>query len=88
MSLKAGGGPDDPGYGIEDAAQHGRLAFGDGRSETVVTEPGDYRRFYAGVGQAIAAGGEPPVTAADAILGLRIIELARRSAREGRRIGL
>jgi len=47
---------------------------------------GDYRRFYAGIGQAIAAGGEPPVTAADAITGLRIMELARRSAREGRRL--
>jgi scyllo-inositol 2-dehydrogenase (NADP+) len=87
-AMRAGGSANDPGYGVEDPAQHGVLTLADGSRETVVSERGDYRRFYSGVGQAIARGGVAPVTAADAVLGLRIIELARRSAAEGRRVAV
>jgi scyllo-inositol 2-dehydrogenase (NADP+) len=87
-AMKAGGRASDPGYGVEDPANHGVLTLADGARETIVTERGDYRRFYSGVGRAIAEGGVPPVTAADAVMGLRIIALARASAREGRRMTL
>ena len=82
--LRAGGRADDPGYGIEDAAMHGELIAGDGARETVASERGDYRRFYAAVAHAIADGGSPPVSPGDAVAGLRIIELARQSAQEQR----
>lgn len=87
-AMKAGRSANDPDYGVEDASQHGVLTLADGTRETIVSERGDYRRFYSGVGQAIAEGGVPPVTAADAVLGLRIIELARESAKEGKRVRL
>lgn len=86
--MKAGGSANDPRYGVEDAAEHGVLVSSDGTRETIVSEQGDYRRFYTGVARAIAEGGVPPVTAADAVLGLRIIELARESLRQGRRVTL
>ena len=87
-AMKAGGSANDPDYGVEDASQYGVLTLADGTRETIVTERGDYRRFYSGVGQAIAEGSAPPVTAADAVLGLRIMELARESARKGKRVSL
>lgn len=86
--MKAGGTPNDPGYGIEDPAQHGALVFPDGSRETIATERGDYRRYYSGVGQAILTGTPPPVTAADAVLGQKLIELAWQSHEEGRRLTL
>lgn len=82
--LRAGGRADAPGYGIEDPAQHGTLVGGDGTSRIVSSERGDYRRFYAGIARAIADGDAPPVSPADALAGLRIIELARQSAEERR----
>jgi scyllo-inositol 2-dehydrogenase (NADP+) len=84
--LRAGGSANDPGYGLEEPAQYGAVVLPDGSRDTIVTEQGDYRRFYSGIGQAIANGTSPPVTAAEAVLGLRIIELARLSAAEGRRV--
>lgn len=86
--MKGGGCADDPGYGADDPANYGVLTLADGTREEIATETGDYRCFYSGVGQAIAEGGVPPVTAADAVMGLRVIELARQSAREGRRLAL
>lgn len=83
--LKAGG---MPGSHSEDPALCGVLTQCDGSAETIATDKGDYRQYYAGVGQAIMAGTAPPVGTGDAILGLRLIELARRSAREGRRLSL
>lgn len=87
-ALKAGGSANDPDHGAEDAGQYGELRRADGTHETVTSERGDYRRFYAGVARAIADGTAPPVGAADAVAGLRLIELARQCAHEGRRITL
>lgn len=85
--LRDGGDAGDPRLGVEREDQYGALMFGGdtARQETRVPERGDYRRFYAGVREAIASGAPPPVKAAEAIAGLRLIGLARRSAREGRR---
>lgn len=87
-ALRAGGRTTDPDYGVEDPAQHGVLTLPDGSQEVIASERGDYRRFYAGVAAAIAEAAPVPVDPADAVTGLRIIELARQSAREGRRLSL
>jgi len=87
-AVRAGGRVTDPGHGVEDPSIHGVLTLGDGTRETLPSERGDYRRFYAGVAQAIATGGPPPVDPADALAGLRLIALARRSAAEGVRIAV
>ena len=86
--MRAGRTPTEPGFGVDPAEQHGTLIHGNGSRETIVSETGDYRRFYSGVAQAIAAATPPPVTAQDALAGVRLIELARQSAREGRRLAL
>jgi scyllo-inositol 2-dehydrogenase (NADP+) len=85
-AMRAGGSLADSGHGVEDPAIHGVLTLPDGTRETVASERGAYRRFYEGVVAAIADGAAPPVAAGDAILGLRVIELARRSAAEGKRL--
>jgi scyllo-inositol 2-dehydrogenase (NADP+) len=82
--LRAGGRADDPGHGVEDPAHYGVLVSSDGSKQPVPSERGDYRRFYAGVAQAIETQAPPPVPPVDALAGLRIIELARQSAAEGR----
>ncbi len=87
-AMRAGGSVRDPGHGLEDPAQHGVLTLPDGATEKIASERGDYRRFYAGVAAAIREGVPPPVAAKDALAGLTLIELARRSAEEGRRIAV
>jgi scyllo-inositol 2-dehydrogenase (NADP+) len=85
-AVRSGAKVTDPAHGVEDPAIYGVLTLANGTRETVASERGDYRRFYAGVAQAIAAGGSPPVDPADALAGLGLIELARQSASEGRRL--
>jgi len=86
--VKDGARYTDPGVGDEDAQFHGTLTRADGSSEIVPTETGDYRGFYTGIAKAIAEGGPAPVSGEDAVLGLRIMEMARESAAEGRRLSL
>jgi predicted dehydrogenase len=50
--------------------------------------PGDYRRFYASVRDALLHGTPMPVDPSDAVAVLRVIEAARESAARGRRIDL
>ena len=76
----------DPGFGVEDPAQHGLLTFADGRTERIATEPGRYLDYYEGVAAAILDGAPPPVDAADARAGLAIIEAARKGSGAGRRV--
>jgi len=82
--MRAGKRPGDKGYGVEPAAAHGTLTGADGRRQPVPSERGDWPVFYRQVADAILDGAPPPVDPADAVTGLRIIETARRSAREGR----
>ncbi len=78
-ALREGGVPGGPGWGA------------DGRTGTLTTatttdvplQQGAYERFYAGVRDAIVDGAAPPVAADDAVLGLRVLEAARRSAATG-----
>jgi scyllo-inositol 2-dehydrogenase (NADP+) len=66
----------------------GRLTAPDGTTERIATLPGSYASFYQAVAAAIRDGAPGPVDPADARAGLALIDLARRSAREGRRISL
>ena len=86
--VKGGARYSDPGVGEEEAQFHGTLTRADGSSEIVPTETGDYRGYYTGIARAISEGAPVPVSGEDAVLGLRIIEMARESAREGRRLSL
>ncbi|WP_242138223.1 oxidoreductase [Sphingomonas sp. TREG-RG-20F-R18-01] len=78
--LRGGGGPRDPGYGIDAPADHGMLTFGDGRRQPVPTEPGNWSAFYEGVARAIREDAAPPVAAADALMVMQVIAQIRRSA--------
>ncbi len=74
-ALKAGVDPLSPGFGIDE--RHGKLTLPDGSRETVPTERGNYLAFYDMVASAVLDGGPAPVDPADALNGLRIIDLAR-----------
>ena len=80
----AGGRPSDPGFGDDPPDHWGRIHVVDQEPTTVPTQPGDYRRFYAALREAIRTAGSPlPVDPLDAIRGLRILEAAEESARTG-----
>jgi scyllo-inositol 2-dehydrogenase (NADP+) len=82
--LKAGVDPKDAGRDDAD----GRLTHADGTGEAIPSERGRYLSFYEAVAKAILEGAPVPVVPADAREGLRLIALARESARQGRRIVL
>jgi predicted dehydrogenase len=85
-ALRLGGHPGDEGWGQEAPEAWGRLVTeiagmqGDGRVETV---PGSYETYYALVRDAIRSGGAPPVSLAEAVAALRVIEAARESSQKG-----
>jgi scyllo-inositol 2-dehydrogenase (NADP+) len=82
--LKAGVDPRET--GADPAA--GVLTSADGAREAVPTERGRYLSYYEGVVAAVRGEGPVPVDSADAREGLRIIEAARESSREGRVVAL
>lgn len=55
-------------------------------ARTVETAPGDYRKFYLGVRDALTGKGEAPVPAVEAWRAARIVEWARESSEERREI--
>jgi scyllo-inositol 2-dehydrogenase (NADP+) len=81
-ALKAGV---DPRETAADPAD-GVLTAADGAREMVATERGRYLTFYEGIAAAMRGAAPVPVEPADARDGLRIIEAARESAREGRTV--
>lgn len=86
--LRAGGAPTDAGYGVEAATAYGTLTTADGVRRSVTSERGDWRCYYRALVAAIAGDGAVPVAAEDALAGLRVIDLARRSAAAGRTLDL
>lgn len=86
-ALRGGGSPDDARWGEEPPEAWGTLGTAD-ELRRVPTVPGAYRRFYEGVVAAIDDGAPPLVDPADAVVGLEIIEGARRSAAERRVVAL
>ncbi len=78
-ALRAGLRPDCKGWGEEPSQEGGILNDGSGR-QSVRSEAGAYQQFYASVVGSLVHGKPAPVAAADAIVGLEIIEAARVSA--------
>ena len=83
-ALRAGAGPLDPGFGADPL--HGVFTSPDSTREPVPTLPARWLTFYEQVGAAIRGEAPVPVDPADARTGLAVIEIARRSALEGRRL--
>lgn len=87
--LKSGMLPTDHRFGIEPGAQWGRLTIGaTANAEHVEPPHGAWLEFYRQMGLAMATGAPVPVSATDACRVLKIIDAARRSAAEQRRIAL
>jgi predicted dehydrogenase len=81
-ALRAGERPDTAGdWGKPPEWERGRLVAGD-RSVPVPPVPGNWPRFYELLRDALLDGGPAPVDPHDAVITLRVIEAARRSARE------
>lgn len=87
-ALRDGIDPRSSGFGEDAEANYATFTDAAGGSERIPTQAGRYRDFYAAVAKAVGWEGHAPVDPADARAGLRIIELARESARERRRIAL
>jgi predicted dehydrogenase len=80
---------DDPAWGKEPAAEWGTLHVdADGSTVTRPVEPipGDYRRYYAGVRDALLGKTPAPVTALDAWRVVRLLEWALESSNQRREI--
>jgi len=84
--LKAGMDPSEPAFGVD--LRQGMRTLRNGKTKTLPTERGRYVAFYEGVAAAILDGAPVPVDPRDARAGLLLIDLARRSAAEGRRLAL
>lgn len=81
-ALRAGRRP-EPGWGEPAESEWGRLGT-PGEARPYPSLPGDYPAFYAGVVSALRDGAPAPVDPRDAVDTLNVLELARRSAAEGR----
>jgi predicted dehydrogenase len=83
--LRAGSRPTDPGFGVRDVDAVGGAWWhdGSGTAEPIALERGRWEGFYAGVVAAIRGGAAPPVTAAEAVGVLELLEAARDSSARG-----
>lgn len=79
--------PLDDGFGVEPQEQWGILVSGSSH-EVIEAQHGRWLTFYEAVRQSIASGSDVPVSADEARNVLEIMEAARLSSREGRRISL
>jgi predicted dehydrogenase len=88
--LRRGIAPGAPGWGLD--PQHGHLvrvdAEGHTQRSTVDNVPGDYRAFYAQFRDAMLGVAEAPVSTAQALQLMRLLEAGAESARSGRRMTL
>ena len=79
-ALRAGARPSgDEAWGIEPPERWGRLITEE-RSEAIVSERGDWPRFYIGLERALREGSPAPVDPWEAVRGLEVLDAARRSA--------
>ncbi|TQV80582.1 oxidoreductase [Denitrobaculum tricleocarpae] len=87
--LRGGMTPEDPGYGVEPQdrwAEVTVLEKGKLFARREPSVPGAHYEYYRLLGEAIERGGRPPVLAEEARETIRMIEAAKRSSEEGRRI--
>jgi len=78
-ALIAGGVPGTNGWGEEPESRWGKFGAGD-EVHVERTEAGNYPAFYRGVRDAIANGAVPPVTTAQGIAMMEVMDAARLSA--------
>lgn len=87
--IKAGISFDDPAYGLEPESAWGELRLCSGEntvSRRIPTPKSDYRAFYANVRDALLGKAELAVKPEQAWRTTRLIELARESSAQGRRL--
>ena len=82
--LLAGLRPGDPGWGEDDDAL--LLYPGDAPTQAIATPRGDQGRYYAGMRDAIRGIAPPPVTAAQALAVMAVLEAGLQSARTQRAV--
>ncbi len=85
-ALKAGRTPGDAGWGHD--LRPGTLTSVDGERRVVQGEPGDYRRYYAAVRDAIRGDGPNPVPAGEAMAVMRLIDAGMESTKLRKEITL
>jgi scyllo-inositol 2-dehydrogenase (NADP+) len=86
---RAGMDVTDPQFGVDATELHGKIVYGaDGRSESVATERGRWLTYYESMQRAITSEAPVPVAAHEARAVLEIMEAARNSSAQGRRIAL
>ena len=85
-AMRDGASPLDPGFGVDN--RDGLFTATDVATRTIRSERGCYLSFYSQVADAIIGDAPLPVEAADARAVMQIIELARQSARDGRRMAV
>lgn len=86
-ALRAGRIPGDAQWGREPEADYGQVTLqrhGELVTEKLESLPGSYQSFYQGMVDAIAAGLPVPVSAAEALNVIKVIEYAMQSSRERR----
>jgi scyllo-inositol 2-dehydrogenase (NADP+) len=84
--IKGGMAAGAPAYGREDENLWGELVLADGARRRIPTERGDYCGFYANVRDTLLGKAELAVRPEHAWRTARIIELARESSGQGRRL--
>lgn len=90
-ALMAGESPAAVNWGVEPATAQGWLHTQDGETvvqQNVVSEPGNYGRFYELLYKALKEGGPLPVSPRSAIQVMEVIDAAVKSNVEGCRIGV
>lgn len=78
--LKAGLPVGAPGWGL-DPRPATRIDGGTGEQTAAPGPAGDYRAFYDGVARALRGGGGPPVTGAEAVAVMEVLDAGLESAR-------
>jgi predicted dehydrogenase len=78
--LKAGLPVGGPGWGV-DPAPAILVDGAPGEQAAAPGPPGDYRAFYDGVARALRSGGPPPVTGAEAVAVMEVLEAGLESSR-------
>jgi scyllo-inositol 2-dehydrogenase (NADP+) len=84
--LKSGMSFDAPGFGEEPEGAWGELRLFEGGTRRIPTQPGDYRGFYQNVRDALLGKAELEVKPEQAWRTTRLMELARESSAQGRKL--
>lgn len=85
--LKSGMLPNNPQFGEEPSGCFGIL-YTETEKKHIPTEAGSYLSYYQQIADSLTSGTVPPVSGADGLQVIELIELAERSSKDGRTIQL